>query len=387
MTEESLFCGTDIQQCAGSILLTMVYFVSFLYYYKLIKENLIKQDAINKSIIRSYTYCKKLMLLFLIIGTNIALITLIVLDDLPYFNYVVQSVSLIIDFSLLRLSYIEHRQLSQTSKRYREFLNWCIFFSLIQTYMHKNLDPLFDFYDISFLQLSFLFMFYAFVIQKPHNYQYSDIRAYQKKLVHQDNQELASEEQRSQDKARSSEQLSSGTANFNFFSNTEQQSLSNKQFSNFTIVRVIDGNCCLKYRNFVINKQIIVKYEQLKPFIQTVRMKYNSINIQMADDLIKQPGTTEIWQKLLDIIALEQNILNDFGSYIQSNNQQKWMIDYVRNIRKTYDNRRSSLFDIHNSMNQSYQIRIQNVNFKEKFIEYLNQDKQEKILFLMLKKS
>ena len=40
-------------------------------------------------------------------------------------------------------------------------------------------------------------MFYAFVIQKPHNYQYSDIRAYQKRLVHQDNQEIASEEQRS----------------------------------------------------------------------------------------------------------------------------------------------------------------------------------------------
>ena len=30
------------------------------------------------------------------------------------------------------------------------------------------------------------------------------------------------------------------------------------------------------------------------------------------------------------------------------------MIDYIRNIRKTYENRRSSLFDIHNSMNQSY---------------------------------
>ena len=44
------------------------------------------------------------------------------------------------------------------------------------------------------------------------------------------------------------------------------------------------------------------------------------------------------------------------------------MIDYVRNIRKTYDNRRGSLFDIHKI---SYSIRIQDVNFKEKFIKTL----------------
>ncbi|KAM3132985.1 hypothetical protein pb186bvf_014841 [Paramecium bursaria] len=90
------------------------------------------------------------MLLFLIIGTNIAIITLIVLDDLPYFNYVVQSVSLIIDFSLLRLSYIEHRQLSQTSKRYIEFL--------ISIYCFSS----FHYYHLSYLK-EHKFMYIAII--------------------------------------------------------------------------------------------------------------------------------------------------------------------------------------------------------------------------------
>ena len=48
--------------------------------------------------------------------------------------------------------------------------------------------------------------------------------------------------------------------------------------------------------------------------------------------------------------------------------RKRLIIDYVRNIRKTYYNRSGPLFDIHKI---SYSIRIQDVNFKEKFIKTL----------------